>query len=51
MTVYKSPTCGCCAKWIEHVQKNGFTTKVVETQDMRGGQGEGRHPTLSAAVT
>ncbi|MEA1071789.1 DUF411 domain-containing protein [Sphingomonas sp. LY29] len=34
MTVYKSPTCGCCAKWIEHVQKNGFTTKVVETQDM-----------------
>jgi len=21
MTVYKSPTCGCCAKWIDGVQK------------------------------
>jgi hypothetical protein len=34
LTVHKSPYCGCCAKWIEHVEKHGFTVKVVETQDM-----------------
>lgn len=25
--VWKSPTCGCCVKWIEHLEKNDF--KVV----------------------
>ena len=34
MTVHKHPSCGCCAKWIEHVQQHGFTVKVVETEDM-----------------
>ena len=23
--VYKSPTCGCCKKWISHLERNGFT--------------------------
>ena len=22
--VYKSPTCGCCSKWIDHMEANGF---------------------------
>ena len=34
LTVHKSPYCGCCAKWIEHVRKHGFTVKVVETEEM-----------------
>ncbi len=34
MTVYKSPACGCCAKWVEHVEKHGFTVKTVPTSDM-----------------
>ena len=34
MTVYKSPSCGCCGKWVEHVEKHGFTVKVVPTADM-----------------
>ena len=34
MTVYKSPSCGCCAKWVEHVEKHGFTVTVVPTADM-----------------
>ncbi len=29
--VYKSPTCGCCKKWVKHMRENGFT---VKTQDM-----------------
>ena len=24
ITVYKSRSCGCCAKWISHLQQNGF---------------------------
>jgi hypothetical protein len=34
MTVHKSASCGCCAKWIEHVQKHGFTVKVVNVDDI-----------------
>ncbi len=34
ITVLKSPDCGCCAKWIEHVEQHGFTVKIVETEDM-----------------
>lgn len=32
VTVYKSPTCGCCSKWEEHLTKAGFqvTSKPVE---------------------
>lgn len=33
MTVYKSPTCGCCKEWIKHVEKNGFTVKVISMDD------------------
>lgn len=31
VTVYKSPTCGCCSKWVDHMRSNGFE---VETKDM-----------------
>jgi hypothetical protein len=34
MTVYKDPSCGCCGKWVEHVEKHGFTVKTVATEDM-----------------
>ncbi|HEY6362148.1 MAG TPA: DUF411 domain-containing protein [Vicinamibacterales bacterium] len=32
--VFKSPTCGCCALWVKHLQANGFTTKVIDVEDM-----------------
>lgn len=30
--VFKSPYCGCCGKWVEHLRKSGFdvTTKDVD---------------------
>lgn len=28
MEVYKSPTCGCCAKWVDHMRDNGFTVNI-----------------------
>ena len=34
VTVYKSPTCGCCSKWIEHMQANGFAVKSLDVQDV-----------------
>ncbi len=34
VTVYKSPTCGCCAKWVEHMRANGFEVTVNETPDV-----------------
>ena len=34
MTVYKSPTCGCCQKWVEHIEQNEFSSAVVETDDL-----------------
>jgi hypothetical protein len=29
--VYKTPTCGCCSGWVEHMREQGF---VVETIDL-----------------
>lgn len=26
--VWKTPTCGCCADWVTHLEENGFTVKV-----------------------
>ena len=33
-TVYKSPTCGCCKLWVEHMEKSGFKVSVIETEDL-----------------
>jgi hypothetical protein len=32
--VYKSPTCGCCVEWIEHLKEHGFTVEVIDQPDM-----------------
>lgn len=28
LTVYKSPSCGCCGEWVDHMEKAGFSTTV-----------------------
>jgi hypothetical protein len=30
--VFKSPTCGCCSKWVDHLRASGFTVKTTETE-------------------
>lgn len=30
--VYRSPTCGCCHKWIKHLEKHQFTVKDMVTE-------------------
>lgn len=32
--VYKSPTCGCCGKWVEHMKENGFKVVTHEMNDV-----------------
>lgn len=34
LTVYKSPTCGCCHLWVKHMEKNGFTAKSIDVMDV-----------------
>ncbi len=34
MDVYKSPSCGCCGQWVEHMQANGFTVRAHNTDDV-----------------
>ncbi len=34
MTVFKSPTCGCCAMWVEHMEAAGFSVDVRDRDDM-----------------
>ena len=31
--VYKSPDCGCCAAWVEHLKAAGFSVKVTSVDD------------------
>ncbi len=32
VTVYKSPRCGCCGKWVNHLRENGFNV-IVKNED------------------
>jgi hypothetical protein len=32
--VYKSPYCGCCSKWVAHLEEHGFVVETVESSDM-----------------
>lgn len=34
ITVYKSKTCGCCAKWLDHLTANKFRTVVYDRDNM-----------------
>lgn len=33
--VYRSPSCGCCGKWIEHLKKNQFNVIEHQTEAMQ----------------
>ena len=35
VTVYKSPTCGCCSKWVDHMTASGFKVTAHDTSDMQ----------------
>ena len=31
--VFKSATCGCCAKWVDHMREAGFVVHVTDLQE------------------
>ena len=34
LVVYKSPTCGCCGKWVKHMEDAGFSVDVENLRDL-----------------
>jgi hypothetical protein len=34
VTVYKSPACGCCKGWVAHMERNGFSMKANDINDV-----------------
>ena len=34
LSVYKSPTCSCCEKWIAHIDQHGFSSKAYNQTDL-----------------
>lgn len=34
MIVYKSPSCGCCGAWVEHMRAAGFMVEVRNQDDL-----------------
>lgn len=34
VTVYKSATCGCCSKWVTHLENEGFNVVAYDREDM-----------------
>ena len=33
VTMYKTEFCGCCTKWADHLEKNGFDVNVITVSD------------------
>ena len=36
ISVYKNASCGCCKKWVEHLQAAGFRVTVHDTSNLAG---------------
>ncbi|HET9292747.1 MAG TPA: DUF411 domain-containing protein [Gemmatimonadales bacterium] len=34
MTVYKLASCGCCAKWVDHIKATGIQVKTIDVEDL-----------------
>ena len=34
LEVYKDPKCGCCAKWVDHAEDEGFETEVHHSSNL-----------------
>ncbi len=35
VTVYKSPTCDCCNKWVTHLKEHGFKVIANDTSELK----------------
>ncbi len=49
--VYKSPTCKCCAKWVDHMRDHGFTVKTHDVGNKEIREKSGISDTLGSCHT
>ena len=50
--VYKTPTCGCCVIWVEHLREHGFSVTVTDVPNVTPlKQRLGIRPELSSCHT
>ncbi len=49
VTVYKTPTCGCCGKWVEHMQASGFAATTTHLPDLQAIKAKHRVPAALAS--
>lgn len=49
ITVYKSPTCGCCKKWIAHLEDNGFSVTARNVVNVNPYKAENKLPPVLAS--
>lgn len=36
LVVHHDPNCGCCGKWIDHMEQHGFAVEAILETDMNG---------------
>lgn len=52
VTVYKTQSCGCCLKWVDHLKANGFSVDVVNVTSTAPARGRlGVPPALLSCHT
>ena len=44
MYVVKTPTCGCCAAWVDLARREGYEVEVTDTEDYAGMKAEAAVP-------
>ncbi len=49
--VYKSPTCNCCGKWVDHMRDNGFTVETKNIGNKEARKRAGIPPSLGSCHT
>lgn len=55
LTVYRTPSCGCCKAWAAYMEREGFRVQTVEQPDLAGikrqlGVPQGLHSCHTATV-
>ncbi|MCI0653794.1 MAG: DUF411 domain-containing protein [Methylococcaceae bacterium] len=52
ITVYRSPSCGCCGIWLDHIKQHNFVVTDIKTEDVDSvKQKHGVSPQLASCHT
>ena len=51
VSVYKTPTCGCCSKWVDHMKKAGFQVTVTDMPQQSLDNVKAKYKVPAAAVS